>query len=313
MLIIGDPHVRPDNLQESEKLLEFVEVEVARLGEKNILILGDLFHTHGVIRMEVQSFWMRWAERLGKKYNLVILHGNHDGKGDDQSEGVMSALDPLKGIFGVTIVDTPTILGDFTFLPYTASLDKFTHWVSEANTPFLVCHQTFDGGQYENGFYAKDGLPTSLVAKFKQVISGHIHKTQEFANIWYPGTPRWDSVSDANESKGLWTFSEYDHRRSFIPTDSVCSKIISIELSEGQDLPDIVPGTRTHVKLTGSSSWIAKTAKKLKGKARVSSKPTDARFSGEIKQLSSFESYANQFKFEGVSKEEVLDFLRGLL
>lgn len=309
MLLVGDPHVKPDNLAESEKLLEFIETQAIELNEKKLVFLGDLFHTHRIIRMDVERFWIKWATRLGKIAEVVMLVGNHDQPGDDQNEGVMSALDVLKGIPNVTVVDRPMVIGTATYLPHTSSQERFAHWASETNTPYLFCHQTFDGSEFENGFYAKDGFPVDVVSNFSLVITGHIHKTQEFKNIWIPGTPRWDSVSDANQEKGIWLFDEKSQSKKLISTESVCSKIISIEIKEGDEIPVIQENTRTHVKLTGSSSWIAKTAKKFKNGVRVSSKPTDTRFSGESRQLSSLEAYAKQFKFENSNAEEVLSYL----
>lgn len=313
MLLVGDPHVKPDNIKESERLMEFVVNYAIRPDVNKVVILGDLFHTHRVIRMEVQNFWIKWAKEIAKFNSLILLVGNHDQPGDDQNESVMSALDILKGIPNVTIVDKPKIIDDVTYLPHTADHEKFAHWVSEANTKILTCHQTIDGSQYENGFYAKDGLPIDLFKKFELVISGHIHMHQEFANVWFPGTARWDSASDANEDKAIWLFDEQTKKRTKIPTDSVCSPIISLVLNEGEDVPNLESfgeGARIYIKLVGASSWIGKMAKELKGKAKLSSKPTDTRFSGNTTQLSSLESYAESFKFEGTNKDEVLNFLR---
>lgn len=313
ILIVGDPHVRPDNLAESEKLLEYVESTAKQYSVQTIVFLGDLFHTHRVIRMEVQNFWIKWAKRLGKIAKVILMVGNHDQPGDDQSEGRMSALDVLKGIEGVQVVDSPSIVEGMTFLPHTADQERFAHWVSESNTPYLFCHQTFDGSQYENGFYAKDGLPLDYVKKFQQVISGHIHKGQEFGNVWYPGTARWDSISDANESKGLWLVELPGNSRKFLPTSEVCQPIVSIEIREGDEIPTFPFSVKAHIKLIGSSSWIANTAKSLKGKVRISAKPTDKKFSGDRSRLASLESYAETFKFDdGISAKDVVEYIEAI-
>jgi DNA repair exonuclease SbcCD nuclease subunit len=313
MLILGDPHVRPDNIQESEKLLSFVESEALNRKEKTVVILGDLFHTHRVIRMEVQNFWIKWAKRLGQNFSVIAIVGNHDQPGDDQNEDRMSALDVLRNIPGFIVVDSPKIIEGITYLPHTASAEKFSHWVSEANSKILVCHQTFDGSQYENGFYAKDGLPLTLVEKFDLVIGGHIHKPQEYANVWLPGTARWDSISDANQNKGIWVFDTTSYAKTFISTSKVCSPIISLEIKEGEEIPDFEDSLKTHVKLIGSSAWIAKVSKALKGKVRISSKPTDSRASQENKELSTLEQYSKNFKFLGsITAEEVMRYVESL-
>ncbi len=313
VLIVGDPHVKQDNLDESKRLMEFIVSTAKANGVNEIWVLGDLFHTHGIIRMDVQSFWMSWAKTLGATAPTTLLVGNHDQKGDDQSEGRMSALDSLKWAPGVRVVDSPTVLGKATFLPHTHDAKRFAHWVSEANTSILVVHQTFNGASYENGFYAKDGLDPKLVEGFDVVISGHIHKTQNIANIFYPGTARWDSISDANESKGIWLFNPENLEVKMVPTDTVCTPIVSVEVKEGDALPEIREGSKTHISLVGSSTWIAATAKKLKGKVRLSAKPTDTKFAANGQKLSSLEEYSNSFKFSsGILKDDVLKFLKDL-
>jgi len=50
-----------------------------------------------------------------------------------------------------------------------------------------LCHQTFDGAKFSEGFYTTDGIDSSLI-KTDLIISGHIHIEQRWANVYYPGT-----------------------------------------------------------------------------------------------------------------------------
>lgn len=309
MLIVGDPHIKPDNLLESEKLLQFIKVKTIENSVKTVVFLGDLFHTHRLIRMEVERFWIKWATEIGEIAKVILIVGNHDQPGDDQNEQLMSALDVLKDIKNVIVVDKPMEIDGISYFPHTASDFKFKEWADKALTDLLFCHQSFDGSQYENGFYAKDSLPLDSISKFKKVICGHIHKSQELGNLWFPGTPKWDSLSDANEDKGIWLFNPKNLEKLFFSTENICSKIISIELKENDEIPLISNNSKTYIKLIGSSNWIAKTAKTLKGKAKISSKPTDTKFASDSKCLSSIQSYADSYKFDEVLKEEVLEYL----
>lgn len=312
MLIVGDPHVKPDNISESEKLLDFIKIEAEKNSIKTIVFLGDLFHTHRLIRMEVERFWIKHVTELAKIAKVILIVGNHDQPGDDQNEQVMSALDVLKGIENAHVVDKPLVIEGISYFPHTASDPTFKNWVDQANTELLFCHQSFDGSQYENGFYAKDALPLESIAKFKKVICGHIHKTQEIGNLWFPGTPKWDTLSDANENKGIWIFNPDNLNKTFISTEQVCSKITSIEIKENEPIPEITKNSRTYVKLVGSSAWISKTAKDLKGKVRISSKPTDSRNMSNSNNIATLQSYADNYKFDNISKEEVLEYLEKL-
>jgi DNA repair exonuclease SbcCD nuclease subunit len=309
-LLIGDPHVRPDNLQESTALIDFAVDRAKELRVDQIVVLGDLFHTHKVIRMDVLDFWTKAVKKLSDVAFTVLLVGNHDQAGDDQSEWKMSALDPLASIPNSLVVsDNWSDRNGATFIAHTASEEKFAKAVAAVNDKVLFCHQTFNGAAYENGFYAKDGFSLDLISKYQKVVSGHIHKHQEFANLVYPGTPRWDSISDANEKKGLWLMDGLE--LSLIPTDEVCKPIVAFDVSEGDELPEIKDGVRAVVRLTGSSAWLADASKKLKGKARVSVKPTDKKFdSSDKNKIRSLEAYASHYKTKnGANISDVLKYI----
>ena len=63
-LLLGDPHVKKSNLEESQKLMNFViDVAVSRKVD-SIEILGDLFHTHAVKRLEVEDFWIKTLKEV---------------------------------------------------------------------------------------------------------------------------------------------------------------------------------------------------------------------------------------------------------
>jgi hypothetical protein len=320
-LYIGDPHVQPDSISEYKKIFEWVAEEAKKSGTNNIVLLGDLFHNHNVIRMEVGHFWRSVFQKLLKQFRLHVLIGNHDMILGSHENSEMSALDSLKSKYTYTlnIADAPYSYGPLGFMSYQQDQELFKKHVNFFNSmgiKTIVCHQDFDGAQYENGFYSPHGIKLEDV-NAELIISGHIHKRQRFGKLILPGTPRWMTSSDANEDKGIWLVTHDMDTGSilserFLPTSDILEPLVSIEIAEGEDISKIKMGNKTHIKLVGSSAWIAKTAKALRGKARVSAKPTDTRFSGEPKQLSSLESYAVQFKFEDASKEEVLDYIRSI-
>lgn len=307
ILRVGDPHVTPNNLDESERLLGLV-CEVAKKHQvSRIELLGDLFNTHQVIDMRVLDFWHRWAMALGKIAPTIALVGNHDQILDTAYEGNISALDSLK-YPGFTTVSAPYVLGDTSFFPFTSDEEKFKLWCQEYPNKYLVCHQTFNGAKYESGMYAPDGFDTDSVRDFDMVYVGHIHTKQEFSNILCVGTARWSSISDANEKKAIWLF---EGEASYpIYTDSVCVPIVSFDIKEGDEIPNFPINTKVHLNLIGTSSWIASMSKKLQGKARLTPSPTDAKANAQNFKLTTISDYAKDFKFsEGVEPSKVLDYL----
>jgi len=287
ILRVGDMHVRPNNLEESEKLLSFV-LETATLNKVDrIELLGDLMHTHAVLRLEVVEFWTEYLLKLSNRIETVVLVGNHDLSGNYNSTfSALSVFELLK-ISKLTIVNAAHINGVLGYLPYIhdhAEFIKAANGLADIGAKVLVCHQTIQGSRYESGFYAADGVPTGdWSARFTHIISGHIHTEQNFENVIYPGTARWDGVVDANLRKGIWIYEHDDTtgqivRSDYISTENVCSPLKSIAYREGDKAPDVWPdNARVTLELSGSSEWVNKQKQAFKGKASFKTKITDTK------------------------------------
>lgn len=272
-LIVGDPHVRPEDLPDSEALLEAVQ----SLSEKadRVIFLGDLHHTHAVVYTDVMAFWLKHLGMIRKP--IVMLLGNHDRPADRGSKS--HALMAYKRIPNVTVVDAPYFDGETLFLPYYFEPSEFVAAALEYPTAKrLVCHQTLQGATYENGFYAKDGVDAQLVPQ-PLIISGHIHTAQDFGKVCYPGSPRWLNVNDANVNKSLWLLDSSATSTSghiAIPTDKFCSRLV--HFSDTPDAPlDFQPigDHRYVVDLVGPQEWIESRKSVYLGRARVRTFRTD--------------------------------------
>lgn len=299
--------------------MAFVILKAIELNVSHIELLGDLFDTHLVIRMDVMNFWQNFVRQVSeKKIKVIAIVGNHDMVGDKQREKQMSALDSLKHMSQYfEVIDSPTIFKEIAYIPYRSDEKEF---IEEAlnllpmSNGTLVCHQTFDGSKFDNGMYAPHGFNVDMLAGYKSIISGHIHCTQKFANVFYQGTARWESLDDANAQKGIWLY-DGDKEPEMIPTDSVCQPIKLFEISEGDDIPNIVSGDKNYIVLKGSGSWISKTSKELKGLGRITPRPVDSKMDSGDRQerVSSIGAYANSFKFEGnINISDVLEYVESL-
>lgn len=280
ILRVGDPHVRPSNLEESERLMNFVMELAIEQKVDRIELLGDLFHTHAILRLEVIEFWNRWLKRFARFKKTYVLVGNHDLTGDFNSKlhalGIFMDMD----IPNLTIVDNSVISGPIGYMPYVHKKEDFIHDAEELHklgAKVLVCHATIDGSKYESGMYAPDGMP--MLPQFTHVISGHIHSQQEFGNVIYPGTSRWDTSADANQAKGIWIY-EHDPdgrivRRDFFTAERVCSPIFAYVWKEGDEAPQIPENCRASLEAIGTSDFCAKAKAFFKGKVGFRSKITD--------------------------------------
>ena len=305
IMFMGDPHAQISNLTEMNKLVDFTIEKCAEAQVDALVVSGDLFHTHSVIRMEVQNFWISAIDKMSKSpiKKIYLLVGNHDQIGDKQRESQMSALDIFSNFAkNVIVIKDKLVDGELGFIAYTSDNNKF---LADAKALFeygakrLFCHQTFDGSKFDNGFYAPHGIDPQSLSVFTEVVSGHIHTSQTVgANVFYPGTPKWDSLSDANQDKGIW-LSEAPNKWEIIPTDSVCTKIVKITVLESDEDKEISIDSKhsTIVELVGNSSWINKKSKSLRNKCRVVARPTDAidrRSSGEVSGKMSLNDYLDK-------------------
>lgn len=319
ILRIGDPHIRPSNLAEADRLMVFAKQTAINAKVDRIEILGDLFHTHAVIRLEVLEFWNKWLQEFRDTVETIVLVGNHDQTGD-HNNSTSHALTVFKRLQNekLRIVDAPTQIGVFGYLPYIHGEPAFKDAVrqlSSTGTKILVCHAEFSGSQYDNGFYAPHGFnPDDLPVD--HIITGHIHKEQIIAGgkVDMPGTPKWDTASDANEQKGIWLY-EHDENgkvlsRDRISTASVCTPIVSFTWLEGQEPPVIPEGSRASVELVGTSEWIAKKKASLKGKVSISSKFTDQKRKAERKAGKSLENYMLNMYDTKMDRSKLIQFAK---
>lgn len=322
ILRVGDPHIRPANIEEAEALMHFIKHLVITLKIDRLELLGDLFHTHSIIRLEVLEFWNGWLQVFSDIVETVILVGNHDQSGDYRS--TFHALRVFKNMMAhrpfLKIVDVPVVYGVYGYMPYIHDIKEFVTQaksLKEQGANILVCHATFYGSQFDNGFYAPEGINPDDIP-FDQIISGHIHKEQMFANgkVDYPGTAKWDTQSDANENKGVWLY-EHDDKgkvlvRQMIPTDKVCRPIVSLTWKEGEEMPVFPENAKASIELIGSSTWITKQKASLKGTVGLRSKVTDKKETAKRTVGKGFDDFLLNTYSSTVAPQELYDYAKEL-
>jgi DNA repair exonuclease SbcCD nuclease subunit len=198
------------------------------------------------------------------------------------------------------------------FLPYYSNPEEFVdaaNKLASYGIQTLFCHQTFQGSQFENGFYAPEGIDQNLV-QVPYIVSGHIHKNQRLGKVLYPGTPKWDTLSDANETKGIWVLSET--LALMVDSSTVIDPIISMTVTPETDLGPIKLGPKTYLELEGPSQWIASVSKKLKGQCKITARPTDRETKrSHLKTVKSIFEYLDGYE-DITLKDDVRDYLKGM-
>jgi len=264
------------------------------------------------------EFWTDWLDTLNDLCPTYVLVGNHDQSGDyGSNSNALSVFSKLKNK-NIHIVETAMIVGSIGYMAYVHDQKRFLELalgLKEQGVKTLVCHQTFAGSQYENGFYAPDGInPDDL--PFEIIISGHIHAMQRFGKVIYPGTARWDSISDSNEIKGIWLFEHDDSgkilKETLIPTNDVCIPILSFTWQEGYEEPVIPENSRSAVELIGSSDWISKQKIKFKGKVAIKTKITDKSRSENRKTGTNLEDFMRNMFVSTMDKNSLIGYAKEL-
>lgn len=323
ILRCGDPHVKHNNIKESEALMGFVLSKALELNIDKLEILGDLFDSHSIVRLEVLEFWGKYFKNISiLPFKTVVLVGNHDITGDYSNR--YSSLHPFLSLVNenFNIVHEPYKDGLCGYLPYIHDNSKF---IEEANklaqqgATVLVSHPNFEGAVYDNGIGILGGVDSNNIdSRFLHLIGGHIHSEIELGRVWYPGNPRWLTKSCANKRKGIWLCEHSDETgqilsKEFISTESVCTPIVSVKWHEGKEKPEIPKDAKVDVELIGSSDWVTKTKKELVGSVSVSSKITDIKKSRERKSGRSLHEFlTTYYQADPNKKKKLLQYLGDL-
>jgi DNA repair exonuclease SbcCD nuclease subunit len=233
MLWVGDPHATVRELEDVGELVNLA-CSVALQEDVDVIhIAGDLYDNFSLVNTQVMEFWKRSFKALQNRAPVEVLKGNHDMSNDSTSSSHALMAHPEVRVFDRPILDAKDRI---LYMPFIRNPEEFVaealKYVGKADLVF--CHQDFSGAKYENGFFSKEGVEPSLLP-FKQIVSGHIHAPFRFGNVWYPGAPRWRTLSDAAESDRFIYIFEIEggqivETRQY-STKEVCRRIMEIQLT----------------------------------------------------------------------------------
>jgi DNA repair exonuclease SbcCD nuclease subunit len=259
-LFVGDLHAQIGNIEDTNLIFEKIRNIIKTHNIYVVVFLGDLYHTHSVLRQEVIACVKAGIKSL--KIDCIVLVGNHDLVGPKNSDMDASTLTLSSDAL---VINKPTCVNEFVFVPYMPSNEDFVaacnKFYKDGNEDkILVVHQSFNGVQFENGFFDPHGVDRSLVF-FKEIISGHIHIRFEFAGITYVGSPRALAASEANQEKFLMIHDTETKIKEWIPIGNICKRFFRYDVSEEQGmLPlnfplDLTLKDDVRVYITGSADF----------------------------------------------------------
>ena len=133
--------------------------------------------------------------------------GNHDVWSKSSNE--INSLRPLERIPGIKLYNDPTVIDlgkrKFLLMPWRkdheAERECLLDFADKAE--YLACHCDINGLKFNKNVTVDDGCTIDEYAGFKKVYCGHIHYSQEVANIKMLGCPYQMTRSDSYNKKGV--------------------------------------------------------------------------------------------------------------
>ena len=310
--LLGDPHAKINSLNEISVLIDYLISLKNQKKTDSLVILGDLFDTHSVVRLEIWKFWEEQLNKLSKHFSsdeIIIISGNHDKPGSTEREYI-SAIATLNSNNATLVYDTGSVYQGVSFVPYCSKEDAFIDICNDLHkknpTKYLICHQTFNGAKFDNGMYAPEGFDFNKVPH-EQIISGHIHTTMRFDKVFYPGTARWESASDANKTKGIYVLDTNTDAYEFYSTDNVVTPMIALEVKEGDEVVELNKNAKYTIHLIGTSKWIAKTKGQYKG-SKIKTTYIDSLLKRSSEKPQNFKDYLDKITTSS-KKEDILKLI----
>lgn len=215
-------------LQQCLNVLDEIFTYAEQNKATNVFILGDLFHTRGRVETTVYDIVYKTIKSKAEQgFSIYLLVGNHD---QATKAGEIHALLPFQEIVNVTIIDTPQLLGNVYFVPYSEHIDIENF----KKTDYLLGHFGVSGAVVGSSNYVIGETVTLKHLKdYKKVFLGHFHKNQVLGNTYLPGAPLQHTFGDREDTKGFYHIDE-NYNVKFIETTA--PKFKSVDVANTTDV-----------------------------------------------------------------------------
>ena len=315
ILMIGDVHPEVHSLNDCSALMQFV-LEVAEQTHPDyLLFLGDQHHNHALLHLEVLAFWKSTFKAFNQRgrYKILALVGNHDMTGVEGSTA--NAMMAYSGDPGVKVVDKPIALDGLLLMPYYSDHQAFVSECQRHDCSTLICHQTFSGAVYDNGFYAADGIDPNLIPQ-EQIIAGHIHTSTSFGKCLYLGSPRWRTASDANVEKAIWLMKFEGGKlmeQTPFDTGSVCKRIWRLTDTPENPITQVLEGKdEWRLDIKGPPEYVERRKKELQAPGvRVKCFPSQQSTLNQVRESdgigTAFGKYLNRYEPKHGTPKQTLE------
>jgi len=261
ILVIGDPHFKPNNKLETEILLTDVLTIIQQREIDFVILLGDILDNHEKIDLKCFKRVENFIAAVSELKPLYILIGNHDRVNNKVFMTDEHVFGPYKRWHNVYIVDDhcETLIWrekKICMVPYVP------------NGMFMKAleHSSIDVEEYDLVFGHSElhGCSINKISgnkcdvwpeSYPLTIQGHIHSFEVVGNnVIYVGTPYQQTFGESHENKGVFLVNENLELEMIelnIPK-KVTKRINYTEISS----VDINPNEKTRLIITGPKTMI---------------------------------------------------------
>lgn len=198
--------LKSNSLEHNQDCSDFVDwfIETAKAeGCETCFFLGDYNHHRASINIHTMQYGLRALEKLNDAFERVyFIPGNHDLYYRDRRD--IHSVEWAKHLPNVTIVNDWFFQGDVVIAPWLVGDEykklaglKGKYLFSHLELPRFYMNAMVempDHGEINDGH----------VRGFEHVYSGHFHKRQARANIWYMGNAFPHNYADAgDDARGM--------------------------------------------------------------------------------------------------------------
>lgn len=193
-LVIGDVHIKVDNIPEIELFSDKIIVLAKERQLDGIILLGDILHYHEKLHTVCLNKACYLIDKLREISELYIIVGNHDMISASTFLNENHWMNVLKDWENVHIIDTSKEFihnnHSLIMVPFVPN-GRFEEALNTLekdwkNTDIIFCHQEFKGCKM-GAIISESGDTWPL--EYPYIIAGHIHSHQiPQDNIYYTGS-----------------------------------------------------------------------------------------------------------------------------
>ena len=198
--------LKSNSLQHNQDCANFVDWFISKAKEENCetcFFLGDWNHHRASINIHTLQFGLQALEKLNDNFERVFfIPGNHDLYYRDRRD--IHSVEWAKHLPNVQIVNDFYSEGDVCFSPWLVQDDYKK--IPKLNGKYLFGHfelpRFYMNAMVEMPDHGE--INASQMTGFDKVFSGHFHKRQSLANVWYIGNAFPHNYADAgDDARGM--------------------------------------------------------------------------------------------------------------